>query len=658
VIDRGSPAPHDGIEVALPDGRVIVAEPGDTARSVAERHGIPEAGSAIAARLDGSTLDLDRPLGAAANDRAHLSFVRPEDPDALEILRHSTSHVMAQAVKQLYPDVKIAQGPAIENGFYYDFRREEPFTEEDLRRIEKRMHKIVKRNLPIRRHEVSREHAISLFREEDEPYKLYFVESKSGPIASYYEQGEFRDFCRGPHVPSTGRIGAFRLLSVAGAYWLGSERNEMLWRIYGTAFPTEEELQAHLDRLEEARRRDHRRLGRELDLFSIQDAAGSGLVFWHPKGSSVRHRIQSYLREELERRDYVFVDSPHMARDELFRISGHYDYYSDNMFILKSGEDEEFVVKPMNCPGHVMIYASRLRSYRELPVRMAEFGTVYRNERSGTLAGLLRVRGFTQDDAHIFCRPDQIVDEIDDCLDLVETVFRTFGFTEAKYELSVWDSAKTEKYAGESSQWEAAEAGLVKALERRGLEYSRFEGEAAFYGPKIDVKVLDAIGRPWQLSTIQFDFNLPKRFDISFVDQDGQAKPPIMIHRAIFGSLERFFGILVEHYAGAFPVWLAPVQARILPVSEKVLEYGEKVLARLRDAGVRAELDRRSDKIGAKIRDAEMEKIPYMLIVGPREASSESVSLRVHRDGDQGASSVENFIERARGASESRALEA
>ncbi len=457
-------------------------------------------------------------------------------------------------------------------------------------------------------------------------------------------------------MPSTGKLGAFKLLSVAGAYWLGSEQHEMLWRIYGTAFPTKEQLERHLERLEEARKRDHRKLGKALDLFSVQEVAGSGLVFWHPKGSSIRHRIETFLREELERRKYVFVNSPHIARDELFRVSGHYDYYHENMFTLKTRDDEEFVVKPMNCPGHVMIYRSRLRSYRDLPVRMAEFGTVYRYERSGTLAGLLRVRGFTQDDAHVFCRPDQIVDEIDDCLDIVETVFRTFGFEEARYELSVWDASDPGKYAGEKDEWESAESALVQALERRGVAYERYEGEAAFYGPKIDVKVVDAIGRPWQLSTVQFDFNLPRRFDISYVDQDGQAKPPFMVHRAIYGSIERFFGILIEHFAGAFPVWLAPVQARILPVSEKVAEYGEQVLARLEAAGIRAELDRRSDKIGAKIRDAELEKIPYMLIIGPREAEAGAVSLRVHREGDQGSVEVDAFMERALAAERSRSL--
>ncbi len=644
---------NPSLEVTLPDGRTVTVAAGTPAIEVARTAGLPGVETAIAARFDGEPVDLDRPVRSSC----HLSLVQPDDPDALEILRHTTAHVMAQAVKELWPDVKIAQGPAIADGFYYDFRREEPFTDEDLPRIEEKMREIVARDLPIRRHEVPKDEAIRIFEEEDEPYKLHFVREKGGETVSYYQQGDFRDFCLGPHLPSTGRLGAFRLLSVAGAYWLGSEKNEMLWRIYGTAFPTEAQLEDHLARLEEAKRRDHRRLGKELDLFSIQDAAGGGLVFWHPKGVVVRHEIEGFLREELLRRGYVFVATPHIAKDTLFRISGHYDYYRENMYTLRTADDEEFVVKPMNCPGHVMIYRSGLKSYRDLPVRMAEFGTVYRYERSGTLHGLFRVRGFTQDDAHIFCRPDQIVDEVDDCLDLVDTVFRTFGFREARYELSVLDPAHPEKYIGGPEEWEAAEAALVRALEGRGLSFARYEGEAAFYGPKIDVKVVDAIGRPWQLSTIQFDFNLPRRFEITYVDEDGQRKVPYMVHRAIYGSIERFFGILVEHFAGAFPPWLAPEQARILPVSDKAMDYAESVLAEVAAAGVRVELDRRPEKLGAKIRDAELAKVPWMLIVGPRDAKAGTVSLRVRHEGDRGAMPIAEFVDYARKNLAERSLE-
>ncbi|MDQ7006206.1 MAG: threonine--tRNA ligase [Acidobacteriota bacterium] len=642
------------LEITLPDGTVVTAPAGSSPFDVARLAGLDGLDRAIAARADGVPVDLHAPLRAPV----HLSLIFPEDPDALEIYRHSTAHIMAQAVKELWPEVKIAQGPAIEDGFYYDFHRSEPFTDEDLPRIEARMKKIIKRNFRIVRHEVPKEEAIEVFTAEDEPYKLHFVRTKAGETASYYEQGGFRDFCLGPHLPSTRKAGAFKLLSVAGAYWLGSEENEMLWRIYGTAFPTAEQLEAHLHRLEEAKRRDHRRLGKELDLFSVQEVAGGGLAFWHPKGAVVREQIEGFLRQQLQRHDYVFVVTPHIAKDTLFRTSGHYDYYKENMYTLRTADDEEFVIKPMNCPGHTMIYATGLKSYRDLPVRMAEFGTVYRYERSGTLHGLFRVRGFTQDDAHIFCRPDQLLHEIDDCLELVETIFRTYGFEQVHYELSVRDPQNPGKYIGTNEEWEAAEAALVEALAQRGLDHKRFEGEAVFYGPKIDVKVVDAIGRPWQLSTIQFDFNLPRRFGITYVDQDGQHKPPYMVHRAIYGSLERFFGILIEHFAGAFPPWLAPVQARVLPVSEKVIDYAESVLDTLARAGLRAELDRRSDKIGAKIRDAEMQKIPYMLIVGPKEAEAASVSLRIHHKGDEGAMPLESFIQRARRVVGERSLEA
>jgi threonyl-tRNA synthetase len=643
----------DVVHVTLPDGRTLEVAAGGRALDVARSAGIPGAETAVAARVDGRAVDLDRPLGASC----HLSLVLPGDPDALHIFRHSTSHLMAQAVKELFPDAKIAQGPATEDGFYYDFRREQPFTDEDLPRIEERMREIAKRALPIRRHDVAKDEALAIFEAEQEPYKLHFVREKSGPVASYYQQGEFRDFCLGPHVPDTGRVGAFKLLSIAGAYWLGSEKNEMLWRIYGTAFATEDELAAHLNRLEEAKKRDHRRLAKDLDLISIHEAAGAGLIFWHPKGTVVRREIEEFIRGELKRRRYVFVTTPHMMRNELFKISGHYNYYRDNMFRIETPDEEEFFAKPMNCPGHLMIYGTGVRSYRELPVRMAEFGTVYRYERTGVMHGLFRVRGFTQDDAHIFCRPDQLTEEVEDCLDLIRVVFDAFGFKDLHYELSVWDPAHPENYAGEAHEWETAEEVLKGSLEKLGMKYKRFVGEAAFYGPKIDVKVVDAIGRPWQLSTIQFDFNLPRRFNISFVDHDGQHKTPHMVHRAIVGSLERFFGILIEHFAGAFPAWLAPVQARVLPVSEKVLEYADSVGKRLAAAGLRVEVDRRSDKVGAKIRDAEMEKIPYMLIVGPREAQADAVSLRLHKGGDQGSTPVDAFLARAQAAIANRSIE-
>ncbi len=645
--------PVDSIHVTLPDGQVVDAARGATAQSVAAEAGLPGLDRAIAARFDGRPVDLDRPLPGDC----HLSLILPDDPEALEIFRHSTSHLMAQAVKELFPDAKIAQGPATEDGFYYDFRRDPPLADDDLPRIEERMREIVARALPIQRREVSKEDALAVFTAEDEPFKLYFVREKSGPVASYYQQGDFRDFCLGPHLPSTARVGAFKLLAVAGAYWLGSEKNEMLWRIYGTAFPRQEELDAHLQQIEEARRRDHRRLAKDLDLITINEDAGSGLIFWRPKGAVVRREIEEFLRQELTRRRYVWVVTPHIARHSLYRVSGHYDYFRPNMFRIETPEEEEFFLKPMNCPGHILIYDSQVRSYRDLPIRMAEFGTVYRFERSGTMHGLFRVRGFTQDDAHIFCRPDQLSAEVEDLLNLTRVVFDAFGFKELRYELSVWDPAKRENYAGEPEEWETAEATLAQALKKFDLPYERFVGEAAFYGPKIDVKVVDAIGRPWQLTTIQFDFNLPRRFNLSFVADDGRRKMPHMVHRAIIGSMERFFGILIEHFGGAFPVWLAPVQAKVLPVSEKVADYARRLGERLAEAGLRVETDLRAEKINAKIRDAELLKIPYMLVVGPREAQSDSVSLRVHRLGDQGAVPVAGFLDRARAVIVTRSLE-
>ncbi len=629
--------------VTVPDGRALEVPPGTTPFQAAKQAELPGVGKAVAARLDGKAADLHFPLKGSC----HLALISPTDPDALEIIRHSTSHLLAQAVKELFPHAKIAQGPVIEDGFYYDFGLPEPLSIDELPRIEERMHEIVKRSVQIRRIEAPKADAEKLFEDQAEPYKLHFLRTKSGDVASYYQQGDFNDFCRGPHVPGTSRLGVFKLLSVAGAYWLGSEEHEMLWRVYGTAFATQPELDAHLQRLEEAKKRDHRKLGKELDLFSIQETAGGGLVFWHSKGTTVRQQIEAALREELDRRGYIFVTTPHMAKDTLFKVSGHYDFYKENMYTIETAEHEEFAVKPMNCPGHVMIYASRLRSYRDLPIRMAEFGTVYRFERSGTLHGLFRVRGFTQDDAHIFCTPDQLLAEVDGCIELAQHIYRVFGFTEVRYELSIHDPADRSKYIGSPDEWALAERTLAEALDKRGLPYRTYTGEAAFYGPKIDMKVVDAIGRPWQLSTVQFDFNLPSRFGIEFIDSDGGHKQPYMVHRAIYGSFERFFGILIEHYSGNFPVWLAPVQARVLPVSEKVADYAETVFETLRAAGLRSEIDRRPDKIGAKIRDAEMEKVPYMLVIGAREADSGTVSLRLRHQGDHGTLNLADFVVRA-----------
>ena len=561
-----------------------------------------------------------------------------------EILRHSTAHVLAQAVKRLFPEVKLAIGPAIENGFYYDFDKPEPFTLDDLGRIEEEMRRIVSENLPIVREEISRDDALALFRKMDEPYKLELIEDlPQDEVVSVYRQGEFVDLCRGPHLASTGEIRAFKLLNVAGAYWRGDEKRKMLQRIYGTAFPTEAGLQAYLHVLEEAERRDHRKLGKELDLFSLHEEAGAGLVYWHPKGAMIRKVIEDFWREEHLRRGYQLVYSPHIARRDLWEISGHWGWYRENMYSPIDIDGVEYLLKPMNCPFHILIYKTRTRSYRDLPIRWAELGTVYRYERSGVLHGLLRVRGFTQDDAHLFMRPDQLEDELVGVLDLVEFMMRSFGYKDYDMELSVRDPGNKEKYVGSDEVWNMAEGALVAALDRKGLPYTRMEGEAKFYGPAIDVKVKDALGRGWQGPTIQVDFNLPERFDLEYIGEDNSPHRPVMIHRTVLGSMERFVAGLVEHYAGAFPVWLAPVQVRVIPIADRHVDYARKVASELADAKVRVEVDDRSERIGYKIREAQVEKVPYMLVAGDREAERGTVSVRSRGQGDLGPMSLTDF---------------
>lgn len=561
-----------------------------------------------------------------------------------EILRHSTAHVLAQAVKRLFPEVKLAIGPAIENGFYYDFDKPEPFTLDDLGRIEEEMRRIVSENLPIVREEISRDDALALFRKMDEPYKLELIEDlPQDEVVSVYRQGEFVDLCRGPHLASTGEIRAFKLLNVAGAYWRGDEKRKMLQRIYGTAFPTEAGLQAYLHVLEEAERRDHRKLGKELDLFSLHEEAGAGLVYWHPKGAMIRKVIEDFWREEHLRRGYQLVYSPHIARRDLWEISGHWGWYRENMYSPIDIDGVEYLLKPMNCPFHILMYKTRTRSYRDLPIRWAELGTVYRYERSGVLHGLLRVRGFTQDDAHLFMRPDQLEDELVGVLDLVEFMMRSFGYKDYDMELSVREPGNKEKYVGSDEVWNMAEGALVAALDRKGLPYTRMEGEAKFYGPAIDVKVKDALGRGWQGPTIQVDFNLPERFDLEYIGEDNSPHRPVMIHRTVLGSMERFVAGLVEHYAGAFPVWLAPVQVRVIPIADRHVDYARKVASELADAKVRVEVDDRSEKIGYKIREAQVEKVPYMLVAGDREAERGTVSVRSRGQGDLGPMSLTDF---------------
>ncbi|HEX2713519.1 MAG TPA: threonine--tRNA ligase, partial [Candidatus Acidoferrales bacterium] len=546
---------------------------------------------------------------------------------------------------ELFPNVKLGIGPPIEHGFFYEFLREAPFTPEDLALIEAKMRELAARDLPNERTLLPKAEALELYRKWGQEFKCELVEEKAAePMVSFYTTGKFIDFCRGPHIPSTGRIRAFKLMNVSGAYWKGQEGNPQLQRIYGACFYTQQELDDYLHKLEEAKRRDHRRLGPELDLFSIQDEAGPGLIFWHPKGGLVRKLMEDWLRDELLRRGYNLVYTPHVMRLDLWKTSGHTDFYRENMFGPMEVEKADYQLKPMNCPGHILIYKSRLRSYRDLPLRLAELGTVYRYERSGVLHGLLRVRGFTQDDAHIFCTPEQIESEIQACVEFAFAVLHTFGFEKYEVDLSARDPAHSEHYAGTVADWERAEAALQNTMRRMGISFKHMPGEAVFYGPKIDVKLIDAIGRPWQLTTVQFDFNLPVRFGLEYVGEDGSRHQPLMVHRALWGSVERFFGILIEHYAGAFPAWLAPVQVEVLPVSERFLEYAKKVSETLAAAGFRAHLDDRNEKLQAKIRDAQLQKAPYMLVVGAREAEAGTVAVRHRSKGDLGPQPLADFL--------------
>jgi threonyl-tRNA synthetase len=574
---------------------------------------------------------------------------QPQQGDLLRTLRHSAAHIMAQAVKRLHPNVKLAIGPSIEEGFYYDFDLPGKLTEEDLPKIEAEMESIIKENHPFRQSFMKKSEAMELFKQRDERFKLEIIDAIPDEEVSLYTDGEFIDLCEGPHVRSTGEVKAVKLLSVAGAYWRGDERQAQLQRIYGTAYYTAAELEAHVTRLEEAKRRDHRRLGTELGLFSFEDLAGPGVVFYHPKGALVRSLIEDEVKRRHLERGYELVGTPHIFRTEIWKRSGHLDYYKNYMFLFEA-EEQGFGIKPMNCPGHILIYSARLRSYRELPLRFFELGTVYRNEKSGVLHGLLRVRGFTQDDAHIFLREDQLVEEIKQILDFEFEVMRAFGFT--KYEIEL--STRPEQFIGSVASWEHAEVALRDAMNSRRLSFAVHEGEGAFYGPKIDIKIKDAIGRSWQCGTIQCDFALPERFDLTYAGADGKPHRVIMIHRALLGSLERFFGMLIEHYAGALPVWLSPVQAVVIPIGERFLDYARQVAEALRKRGLRVQLDERTEKMQAKIRDAQLQQVPYMVVVGEREAQTRAVAVRHRRTGDLGAMGLEAFADRVSHESASR----
>ncbi len=629
------------ITITLPDGSQQThpagVRPGDIAAAIGKRL----AQDAVAARVNGDLYDLTRPIESDAT----LQILTSKDPAALEVYRHSTAHLLAAAVVELYPETKLGIGPATDTGFYYDFQRETPFTPEDLDRIEAKMWELQAQDLPYERKLTSKQEGLKKFAEMGESMKCELIEERAGEVFTEYTLGpRFTDFCRGPHVPSTSRLKAFKILSIAGAYWRGDEKRQQMQRIYGTAFFDKKDLEAYLHQVEEAKKRDHRKLGKELDLFSIQDLAGPGLIFFHPKGGTVRKLMEDWMRDQYIARGYSLVYTPHIARSDLWKTSGHYNFYAENMFKRMELDDAEYQLKPMNCPFHILIYQDRLRSYRDLPVRLGELGTVYRYERSGVMHGLMRVRGFTQDDAHIFCTPEQIEDEVVNCLQFAMDVLKTYGFDDYAAELSTWDNGKSGKYDGTPEQWQLGENALQRATDRLKMKVKVIPDEAAFYGPKIDVKLVDAIGRQWQLSTVQFDFTLPRRFGLEYIAEDGKAHQPLMVHRALYGSVERFFGILLEHYAGAFPVWLAPIQATVLPITDRQLDYGRQVMLRLKEAGIRVTLDDRSEKVNLKIREAQLQKIPYMLVVGDREAQTGAVSVRNRKHGDQGAKPVDDFL--------------
>jgi threonyl-tRNA synthetase len=624
----------DSVKITLPSGDIRDYPGGITPGEILEDISPPAGDSVLAAMVDGESVDLDHPI----TTNASISFVEEGSDAGLDILRHSTAHVMAQAVMDLFPNAKFAIGPSIENGFYYDFDVGKSFTPEDLEAIEKRMGEIIKADQNFQRREMTREEALELFREKGDPYKVEMLEEMADEKVTCYTQGSFLDLCRGPHIPSTGRIKSFKVTSAAGAYWRGDERNKMLQRIYGTAFESPKRLKEYLRLIEEAKKRDHRRLGRQLNLFSIHEEAGAGLVIWHPRGALLRNLLEDFERREHLKRGYLFVKGPTILRTSLWEQSGHLENYRENMYFTQIDE-EGYGIKPMNCLAHMLVYKSATRSYRDLPLRYFELGTVHRHEKSGVLHGLLRVREFTQDDAHILCTPEQVGQEIKGVIDFVQDVMEIFKFP---YSMEV--STKPKKCIGCDEDWERATNALFQALEEKNLPYTVNEGEGAFYGPKIDVILKDALGREWQCATIQADFTLPERFDLHYVGSDGQKHRPVMLHRVILGSLERFISILIEHYAGAFPLWLSPVQVMVMNITDSQINYAEEVFEKLQEGDLRIEKDLRNEKIGFKIREAQVNKIPYMLIVGDREKDSRTVSVRSREKGDIGSMSLESFM--------------
>ena len=642
----------DSIHVKLPDGSVKEVPKGTTALDIAKSIGQRLADATLVAKTNGDLIDVTRPLEKDTD----LRLLTDRDPEALEVYRHSSAHLLAAAVLELFPETKLGHGPPTDTGFFYDFYRPTPFTPEDLQKIEKKMQELVQQDIPYAREFLPRNEGLEKFKGEGDFMKCHFIEQFTKPDEkiSIYKTGKFLDFCRGPHIPSTGKIKAFKLLNIAGAYWLGDEKNPQLQRIYGTSFFSKKDLDDFINKQEEAKKRDHRVLGQQLDLFSIQELAGPGLIFWHPKGGIIRKEMEDWMRAEYLKRGYSLVYTPHVARRQLWQTSGHEGYYASNMFDVMELDDAEYRMKPMNCPFHILIYKDSLKSYRDLPVRLGELGTVYRYERSGVMHGLLRVRGFTQDDAHIFCTPEQIEKEIADCVEFARDVLKDFGFDKFQTELSTWNPADRRNFVGSDEQWNGATHSLEKVLKELNIEYTTIPGEAAFYGPKIDIKLVDAIGRLWQLSTVQFDFNLPQRFGLEYVAEDGSRKQPVMVHRALYGSVERFFGVLIEHYAGAFPVWLSPVQAVMIPISERHAEYANKVADQLKAVGVRVHVDARNEKMNAKIREHAMQKVPFLLVVGDKEAEAGNVNVRTRgKEKTEDMPAVE-FVARIKGLIEQK----
>lgn len=626
------------IKITFPDGSEKEFEKNITPFQVAESISRGLAENALIAKIDGEFKELNTPIGKDSS----LQLFTFNDPEGKEVYWHSTSHLMAHAIQSMYPEAKFGVGPAIETGFYYDIDINSQLNEDDLVKIEKKMLEIAQTGNPFIRKELSKAEAESFFKEKGDKYKLEIIDglNEEEEKISLYGEGEFTDLCTGPHLPNTKLIKYVKLLSVSGSYWRGDEKRDRMQRIYGISFPKKKMLDDYLEFLEEAKKRDHRKLGKQLDLFSIQDEAGAGLIYWHPKGARIRNRIEEFWRKAHLKNGYELLYSPHIGKSWLWETSGHLYNYKENMYASMKIDDQDYYIKPMNCPFHIMIYKSQLRSYRDLPLRWAELGTVYRYEKSGVLHGLLRVRGFTQDDAHIFCAQEQIEDEIVEVIRFSLYMWKSFGFEDLKFYIST----RPEKAVGEQELWDKATDVLIQALKRENLDYELDEGGGAFYGPKIDIKIKDALKREWQMSTIQFDFNLPERFEMKYIGEDGKEHRPFMVHRALLGSIERFMGVLIEHHAGAFPTWLAPVQVAVIPVSQNYMEYSEEVLKKLQDSDIVAELDKRNEKIGYKIRDWETNKVPYMLIIGEKEKEAGTVSVRKHKEGDLGTEDLENFV--------------